>query len=240
MKKTVLGIALLSTIVLGSTVTMAADKTRNTKAVVTFGENTGTVNPVDPMDPGVDVIPEDPIDPSKPVEPGTSGPLSLDYASNFKFVNGIVTTKDQLLEAAPQIVDRDQDDRPLYAQVTDNRGTGGGWKLLLKQDKEFMAGNKKLEGAEIRLANGQIDTISTSLKPAMVVETLNLVPEAASVPVLEAGVGEGTGTYVYRFGSNLEQDKMKKSVTLFVPGSSEKQKDVQYETTLTWTLAELP
>ncbi|WP_256869283.1 WxL domain-containing protein, partial [Enterococcus thailandicus] len=52
----------------------------------------------DPTDP---VDPTDPTDPEGP-NPGTNGPLSIDYASSLDFGVQKITSKDQIYFAASQ------------------------------------------------------------------------------------------------------------------------------------------
>lgn len=241
-KFALLGIVLSSSVVLGGTSFAAEVGKRDTGAQIIFEENTDPVTPVDPLDPVTPVDPVDPIDPEKPVDPGTNGPLSLDYASSLNFGKQKISSVDQTYFAQPQTVkyaDGSEGVVPLYAQVTDNRGTLKGWSLSVKQNSQFKAGDKELTGAKIEFLNGQVNTISESPVPSVVKATFDLTSNGtgAATNVMAAAADEGAGTFVYRFGD----DKTKaESVKLTVPGKTTKLKDVAYKTTLTWTLNDVP
>lgn len=205
---------------------------------VTFIENTESVVPVDPIDPSIPVLPIDPIDPEKPIAPGTSGPLSLDYASSFNFGTQMITSRDKTYTANPQVVviDGVSSKKPLYVQVTDNRGTLEGWTLEVMQGGQFKtANNKELNGAEIVLTDGQHATVSETIAPT-VVSDIVLSPTGAKSSLMSATQGQGSGTHIFRMG---DLATMAEAVKLNVPGKTEKVKET-YSTTLTWVLSTLP
>jgi hypothetical protein len=235
--KKVVGIALLSGILLNSGIALAAPGAvegapakRNTDAVVSFKESVDPITPVDP------------IDPDNPVEPGTNGPLSLDYASAFNFGEQVITPEDKVYEAATQevIIEGEHSQKPLYAQVTDGRGSEveEGWSLSVKQNGQFVTDKgKELNGAVIKFATGQTATVSESKSPSIVTEDVELVADgSASSLLMQANVGEGAGTHIYRLG---DLDTMTSGVQLHVPGKTTKVKD-SYSTSLTWELSTLP
>ena len=78
----------LSTFILGSlgmtSQTFAEDGGSYTSnGIVEFTPSEDPTNPVDPTDPTNPVDPIDPTDPEGP-NPGTNGPLSIDYASSTR------------------------------------------------------------------------------------------------------------------------------------------------------------
>ena len=122
------GILLMSTALLSTTVNAA---TYTSNGAITFEADPNPTKPVDPTDPEKPVDPVDPTDPDGP-NPGTAGPLSIDFASSFQFGNQLITseTKDyyaQLQEFAAGAAG------PNYVQVTDKRGTQEGWSLSVVQ-----------------------------------------------------------------------------------------------------------
>lgn len=246
-KLTVIGMVLMGAILSGGTAAVAAeDKTRDTKAYIKFKDSDGEiVDPVDPTDPEIPVIPVDPTDPGTPIKPGTKGPLSLDYASELFFDEVPMSSKDKEYFAKTITVTNKEGTAkkrqvPLYAQITDDRGTAAGWTLSVKQNGQFKTATKdkeELTGAEIIFLNGQVDTISEALTPGFVQEetTLNSDTAQASTKVMGAKDGEGSGTFVYRFGK--DETEGAKSVKLSVPGKTVKKKEA-YSTTLTWTLSD--
>lgn len=232
---TVLGIGLLA----GGTLTSAADHgaTYDSKADINFkwneGPGPGVVDPTDPTDP------VDPTDPD--VDPGTNGPLSIDYVSNFHFgeqtiVAGEATTyhaelteidgKDGLKEVAN------------FLQVTDARANGAGWHLDVKQNGQFETENgQELAGATMTLQNSTLTSVSNSDAPTAEQEVV-LDPEAGVVSVINAEEDQGMGTWSNSFGANAEQGA--ESVQLDLPANVKLSTEDQYKTTLTWELTDAP
>lgn len=50
------------------------------------------------------VTPIDPVNPDKPVDEGSTGPLTLDYASSLNFGENIISTKDEIYFASAQVL----------------------------------------------------------------------------------------------------------------------------------------
>lgn len=241
-KLTSIGMVALSSLALGGTALAADEKTRDVQAQIEFAETTDPVEPVDPINPEKPVKPVDPIDPDKEIEPGTSGPLSLDYASSFNFGKQVIVTDDRTYYAKPQNVEVSKgvfEDKPLYAQVTDGRGTLKGWTLSVSQKAQFKTSDDdELKGAKIMFYNGEKATVSLAKPPSFVKSSANVSGDlnGGSVKIMAAKDGEAAGTFVYRLGN----DKLKEeSVALEVPGSTVKKKAV-YSTTLVWTLNDTP
>ena len=154
-KLTVIGTILTGVILSGGTIFAAEEKTRETDAYIKFKDSDGEiVDPVDPVDPKTPVTPINPVDPTNPVKPGTKGPLSLDYASElfFKEVPMSSQNKDYFAETitvSNKEGDANKRQVPLYAQITDDRGTAKGWTLSVKQNGQFKTkGGDQLIGAE--------------------------------------------------------------------------------------------
>lgn len=206
---------------------------------ITFAPYTGITPPVDPENPGEEANPE------PTPNPGTSGPLSIDFASSFDFGTQEITTQDMVYNSAAQKVNITDDQgvstqelRPNYVQVSDNRGTETGWTLQVRQDAQFeTTDNDVLDGAAIKILNNNVNTSSTSPVPSTVPAEIDLVPGTPSI-VVAAKDAEGAGTYVSRFGK-ADDDNMDKSVQLSVPGSTTKYAK-EYNTTLTWILTDTP
>lgn len=216
----------------------AEDKTYDTQGKVTLEIDDSAEQPTDPIDPGK------PVTPTDPNKPGTSGPLSIDVATNFNFETGKVSTKDATYKAEPTKVDVGDgklEDRPNYVQVTDKRGGQKGWTLSLVQNGQFKAkgSQAELDGAEIKIKN--IETVATpgtlATAPSTAPETVTLSSTGASTnTILAAAEDEGGGTWISRFG---DADTMGESVELTIPGKTVQEAD-EYTTSLTWTLSETP
>ncbi|WP_103653040.1 WxL domain-containing protein [Bacillus thuringiensis] len=251
MKKTVAfsAVALLTTIILGPPLASADANggNYNTHGVLEYLPSTDPTNPVDPLDPTNPVTPTDPNLPGGITpDPGdTTGPLSIDFASEFNFGQQKITTVDTIYNAEPQgykKADGTSTTGPNYVQVTDNRGTLAGWSLEVKQNDDFIAQNATagtsgatLTGASITLKN--LKHVSSSPSNASIVggDTV-LVPGQSSGVILGAKVGEGAGTHLIDFGDDTSKDS---SVTLTVPGKTTKLADT-YVASLTWSLTDTP
>lgn len=242
----------------------------DSKGQITFTPNTDPTNPIDPTDPTDPVVPIDPTDPTNPnpdPTPGTNGPLSIDYASNFLFVEKDydpatgdaekqkvkITSQDKTYYAMAQTYKDSAgavQTGPNFVQVSDNRGSLAGWNLTVTQKDQFATAdpndatkNVYLDGAKITLNNGSIQTPSTSAKPSTVAAEAELTPNAVT-PLITAAANEGAGTYQLVWGDPASTDPTaatdaSKSVTLDVPGATTKLA-AQYTTTLTWSLYDTP
>lgn len=233
------GAVLISVIALGSaTVSAATAGTKATNGTVKFITDTDITNPVDPLDPEKPVTPVDPVDPEKPVDPGTAGPLSIDFASPLYFGEQKISTVDKVYTADAQPLS-DSTTRPNYVQVTDKRGGEQGCTLQVKQDGQFAtADDNELVGASITFANGEAITGSASAIPSILTTGFSLVPDGtgAAQVVMAAKAGEGAGTQIYRAGDDATKAS---SISLSVPGKTIKYQDT-YTTSLTWTLTDVP
>ena len=222
----------------------AATNSVNTTGDVTFKEDTTPVGPVDPTNP------DKPVDPTNPVTP-TNGPLSIDYASSFNFGEQKISAKDETYYASfdtpKETAEGEAVNKPNWVQVTDKRGTNAGWKLQVQQGAQFSTTqngtSKELKGAQIKIKNGTVATTTDNKATAPTASTeVTLIPgtssqAGAAQDVMTAQSNQGMGTWVDAFGSSTTGDK---SISLSIPGVSEKVKDAKYTTQLTWLLNDTP
>lgn len=221
----------------------AATTSVNTTGNVTFKEDNTPVAPMDPTNPNK------PVDPTNPVTP-TNGPLSIDYASSFNFGEQKISAKDETYYASFDTVKNTGGgvvNKPNWVQVTDKRGTNAGWKLQVQQGVQFSTTqngiSKELKGAQIKIKNGTVATTTDNKATAPTASTeVTLIPgtssqAGAAQDVMTAQSNQGMGTWVDAFGSSTTGDK---SISLSIPGISEKVKDAKYTTQLTWLLNDTP
>ncbi|MBP1039609.1 WxL domain-containing protein [Vagococcus sp. BWB3-3] len=241
MKKTIGSIAtaaILSSLVAATGVTAAE---YDTNGVINFTPDTSITLPIDPTnpDPEVPVSPIDPTDPEGP-NPGTAGPLSIDFASSYAFGEQVISTLNKVYYADIQEFTGDTTG-PNYVQVTDKRGTLEGWKLSVKQNGQFAtADDDILTGAQITLKKGGVTSnlaSDTSLIPGEVQSEVALKTTGEETVLVDAAVNQGAGTWIYRLGSNAEEGET--GVELAVPGSTVKRAK-EYRTTMTWILSSTP
>ncbi|MGG5371963.1 WxL domain-containing protein [Enterococcus sp. AZ196] len=235
-----LATAILAGLTAAPAVSLAADGGNyDSNGVITFTPNTDPTNPVDPVDPTDPIDPIDPTDPTGP-KPGTSGPLSIDYASSLDFGTQKITSKDEVYKArAQKYLDKDSNEKigPNFVQVTDNRGTEAGWTLQMKQNSQFATTDAdELTGAEITFKNGNVVTASDSVKPTGQA-TIVADPSGDLKDVMSAKAGQGAGTYLLDWGTDAATAA--ESIELSVPGSTTKYAK-KYSTTFTWVLSDVP
>lgn len=253
MKKTVLlclgvGISLFS-----SQIVLAEDGgSYNTDGIVTFSPSTDPTDPVDPTDPNPDK-PVNPVNPdgTKP-DPGTKGPLSIDFASSFDFGLNKISNKTQTYYARAQHYEEDLV-TPNYVQISDNRGSNAGWTLRLKQNGQFKNDNtlnKVLTGSVISLTAPKVASATIGVTPPVANQAITLDSNGSESLVMTAAKDSGAGTWVNSYGTvetvtekdaenNDVQADVTKAISLTVPGSTPKDA-VSYATTLTWTLTDVP
>lgn len=234
MKKILLtaGIVLISSAFLQTTA-VAAEYTSN--GAITFEADNDPTKPVDPTDPEKPVDPVDPTDPDGP-NLGTAGPLSIDFASSFQFGNQKITSETMDYYAKLQEFTSGSAG-PNYVQVTDKRGTQEGWSLSVIQNGQFKtAQNEVLAGASLSISYGTAISVTDMHYAPTVVENHTFVPDS-EMNLVNAPVGKGMGTWIYRFGADASEGA--KAVKLNVPGRSVKLAK-EYRTTLTWNLKNVP
>lgn len=217
----------------------------DTSVNIHFIPNDEIINPVDPTNPGGDpVTPEvDPLDPN-PVDPGTPGPLSIDYASHINFGEVKKSGNEATYYAKPVTITYTDAEginqtgkRAPWVQVTDNRGTKTGWTLQVKQATQLTheTTSSQLNGAVIQLGQGIVNSASSTA--GVQSYEISFQKFDALYDVMGAPNGSGAGTFVNMFGQ-LEND-VAKDVTLTVPQDSIIE-DGKYSTHLTWVLTDAP
>lgn len=227
-----------------STVANADAVNYTSNGQVAFGASTDGVGPVDPQNP------TDPFAPTSPgglpdPQPGTAGPLSIDFASSFDFGTHAVGTSGVVYAAAQAGSDKDGNaaSRDNYVQVSDYRGTFAGWSLNVTQNAQFKtADGTELKGAAITLGNGAIQGKATSNPADVSAASTTLVPGTASATILGATAGHGVGTNLLNFGSADGVSNADKSVALDLGDSvnAASQRAAAYTAQLTWTLSDTP
>lgn len=200
----------------------------------------GSMPPVDPLDPEIEVSPE-----NKPELPENQGLLSIDFISSFNFGSQPISVHDQTYYAQPQrLLNEDgtvneMEERPNYVQISDRRSATerNGWQLSVTQTKQFEGlKNQQLTGASITFSNQQLVTAQGGDTPSLqTANPLTLVPGNKRA-LIRAEDTEGTGTWIYRFG---DEHTARESVTLNVPKGSNPEA-TSYSTTLIWELNAIP
>ncbi|MBO0473883.1 WxL domain cell surface protein [Enterococcus sp. DIV0840] len=256
-KKQLITMLAIGTVVLPfGALKVEAEETKEyeSNGAVEFIPNLDPTDPVDPEnpDPEKPVAPIDPTDPEGP-NPGTQGPLSIDFASSLDFGKNRISNKDQTYFARAQKYQGEQKDTPNFVQISDNRGTNGGWTLTVKQEAQLTATtqtlNDVLTGAQIKLSAPSVNSNAQNVEKPVAVDEIALTPGVESV-VTTAAIGAGSGTWATYWGAVEEVEErdeegtvqnvnVTKDVQLSVPGATPKDA-VKYQTKLVWTLTDVP
>lgn len=262
MKKTAwvfLSLAVLAAASAATEVSAAEPASYTSNGAVDFIPNTDPTNPVNPENPDPEnpVNPVDPTDPDGP-NPGTNGPLSIDYASSLDFGVNKISNKNEVYYARAQGYLNDDGTASAlktanYVQVTDNRGSNAGWRLSVKQNGQFKNEstlNQELTGSVITLTSPAVKSNAIGVTAPVAEATITLDAAGAESLVMTAANQTGAGTWVNAWGSvesitEIDKDDQEvqaditKAVALSVPGSTPKDA-VSYTTTLTWVLSDTP
>ena len=204
----------------------------------TEGKRVGS--PLDPLDPDKEVDPDNP-----PAIPENQGDFRIDFVSQFSFGSqerkifeeGRYTALPQyILDENGDILE--EEPKPNYVQITDNRADADGWQLSVTQKEQFETETgSQLSGASIQLKNRQLVANHEGEKPREVTtdEVITLEP-GEKQPLLTSANGEGKGTWIYRFGDGTSSDQ---SVVLVVPKETIPE-IATYRTQLIWELSAVP
>ncbi|WP_375179748.1 WxL domain-containing protein [Enterococcus rotai] len=206
-------------------------------AEISYIENTDITPPMDPTQPDKSTEIISPI----PVPPGTSGPLSVDFAPHVIFGEHDGSQKNDVyyakLTRIKKNTDGSEEEVPNFLQLTDNRGKNAGWRLTVKQNGQLKNSTHSLKGAQMSLKNITLLSPNNREKP-IVVKDVQLDPESDEpVEVSRATETTGKGTWQVMFGKDNEESKT--SIQVSVPGTTEKKKG-NYSTSLTWELIDTP
>ncbi|GGC90530.1 WxL domain-containing protein [Enterococcus wangshanyuanii] len=213
---------------IGSNVWADDENQTNSDAFLRYEKNLSIVEPVDPIDP------PNVIDPGEE-KPGTEGPLSIDYASDWNFSSHESSDEDENYFAMKDVVyylDGEEKEVPNFFQVTDNSGKNAGWTLYIQQNGQFKTEDSSLKGAQIVLQAPEIYTLGDGDEPATK-GTIQLDPSGQVSPLLVAAKDQGTGTWIGTFGTENDADE---AIQLKVPGKVSKEEG-KYTTSFTWILA---
>ncbi|MGF9853135.1 WxL domain-containing protein [Bacillus paramobilis] len=215
-----------SALALGTTAHADTASKATSENHIIFKASTKPTDPLDPIDPD---NPNPPVDPADPGNGGTGneGPLTINYTSNIEFGEQEITSGTQVYNA--------KNENP-YVQVSDNRGTGAGWKLSATASKFTSADSSKvLKGAELSFKDGEVKTKGNNVSKKAVHHDVIFNNTDAKV-LMDADVDGGRGTWIDVFsGEAGNNDKIQLKV---LEGSADA--GVDYTATINWELADAP
>lgn len=182
------------------------------------------------------------------VNPEQTSPLRLSLLTAFDFGTIKMSGNNETYYAKmpqPNFVEGGPQERPNFAQVTDNRGNNAGWRLTAKIAEQFTNGSSVLNGSTITLNNGWTEPANAEMTSFAPTAAQNVVLSTdADALVANASADKGMGTWNILYGTlnTTEQDSKgdaTKSVSLQIPGSVKKTEG-QYTAKIEWTLYNAP
>lgn len=155
---------------------------------------------------------KDPENPENPANPGTSpttsGDLRIDFVPQFNFWSNKISNQDATYYGNAQLFHDETGARGNFVQVSDYRGSAGGWMLQIRQETQFKnesTANKELNGAVISLdkswANSNRDQSQAPIVSKDVIRIDN-IGETYNLAQAEKGTGEGTWSII--FGASID------------------------------------
>lgn len=117
--------------------------------------------------------------------------------------------------------------------VSDKRGGAVGWKLYLKQDKQFATGtgtntdSKSLDGAQLTITTDKVTDNCGTAPDTGIINTSSTLTPGTDTNLLTAKKDQGEGDSTM----NITKYDLK------VPGKSHKESDT-YKSSLTWTFSD--
>lgn len=215
-KSTALIVAVITVFWVSWSVLSAAPQT--SEATIEFQANTNPTTPVNPDNPGEN---------SGETGTGAAGPLSIDYVSPISFGTGLnISPTEQVYNTVTA--------KP-YIQITDNRGTGAGWKVTASASSFKKGEVNTLNGAFITLSSGSPLSVNPALAAPAVESSIKLTTDGSSKTVVTAAAGTGMGTWVNRWYPTTGPNSY---VTLTVPAGVAT--TGTHTAVITWELTDAP
>ncbi|MEG0255039.1 MAG: WxL domain-containing protein [Vagococcus sp.] len=209
-------------------------------------KDSGKTEIVDPENPG-EIINPDP-------GPSTNGSLRIDYVSSLDFGKVVISKKNRNFNALATQIGKKNQNRGLFIQISDFREKNSGWALQVKQNEQFNTKNyDELSGSVLSFDKGWINSLNDKKLPEVTRDTLSINNIGEVYDVARASSETGSGVWTVNFGASKENDNNQpitinedtktgtrnSAVSLSVPIST-KVLPKEYETKITWILAETP
>lgn len=217
-------------------------------------KDSGKTEVVDPE------IPEVVVDPG--TGPSTKGSLRIDYVSPLDFGKVKLTKSNRSYNALASKIGKTDKYRGSFIQISDFREKSSGWSLQVKQDHQFKTNDyDELKGAVLSLDKGWANSSSIKEAPTVTRDTLEINNIGEVYDVARATKGGGGGVWSINFGASKDNDDNQPStitegqktngkekvesaiknsaVKLNIPDST-KVIPKEYQTKITWILAETP
>lgn len=229
--KKFLSLGLMSTLLLSAVAVPTAEAV-DSNASVEFDAPSKPADILDPDNPdNENGATDDQLD-----EGNTSnevGALTLDFVSNLNFGK-------HELSANPETYYAKNTTTP-FAQVTDVRGTGEGWRLVASMSSfkqgEGETATDSLPGATITLKNGSTTSSNLAAGPETS-SSIKLTSDNEPQNITTAEAKKGLGTWITRWLDNDTETDFNQNVSLDVPAAVATKG--AHNSTITWTLYNTP
>lgn len=216
MKKTLLAsVIICSSLLFGSLegLIMAAETGDNHQSLseISITEGDGSTDPLEPGLPGD--------------ETGHTGSLTIDNITHLTFGTQQLSSKKEVYKttsAKPNV------------QVTDQRGVGTGWNLMVASSKFSTEEGQELKGAFLKFEKGRVGTTEDNTSDAPLANEVSFELSNDPMIIMSADEDAGLGTWVNRLFNEGNTDNL---VSLEVPSGN---KVGVYSANLDWTLSDAP
>ena len=156
----------------------------------------------------------DPEYPEKIVDPGTSASvgehLRIDFVPQLNFSQQMISLDDQTYQANAQLFHCNTGPRGNFIQVSDYRGTAGGWTLQLRQEAQFnndRADHQELKGAVLSFDKSWANSLRDKKEaPIVSKEIIRIENIGQTYQLAEAKKGTGESTWSIEFGASIENE----------------------------------
>lgn len=201
-------------------------------------------------------------------ERSTDGNLRFDYVSALNFGKVKIGAKNRKFDSLAQnFMNKETGARGFFLQISDFREIRSGWTLQVRQEEQFKTVDyDELTGAVLSFDNGWANSLDKKGMPTVTRDTITIRNVGESYNVANANSGDGSGIWSIAFGASSENKNNQKStlkpekdkngqpvkdekynkdiyrnsaVSLSIPEST-KVLSKEYQTKITWILAELP
>lgn len=216
MKKRLLtSVVICSSLLLGSLggVVMAAETGDNHQSLseISITEGDGSTDPLEPGLPGD--------------ETGHTGSLTIDNITHLTFGTQQLSSKKEVYKTSSV--------KP-NVQVTDQRGVGTGWNLMVTSSKFSTEEGQELKGAFLKFEKGRVGTTEDNTSDAPLANEVSFELSNDPMIIMSASEDAGLGTWVNRLFNEGNTDNL---VSLEVPSGN---KVGTYSANLDWTLSDAP
>lgn len=227
-KRLAVSTVLMSTaLVLGTTTAWAETSKGESTAKITFTIN-GAPIVVDPTDPKPGNV-YTPGEGENPIFNGNTGPLTLDYASNFNFGSHDSADKKTTFKSI---------DKKPFVQVTDRRAVKDIWRLSVKLGafKNEDTSKKSLPNAKLTIIKGDVQTL-VGLDNKFAPITNGVILDAGgTADIILTSVADTVSTWQVYWDKDPGVTPLNSKISLDVPLNAQIQGT--HTATLEWTLTD--